>query len=562
MSSNERLSSTILSHVDIIAYIYSIVQHAGYEAIQNTEFQASKRNVCVIKPYIQGQNRATTDCIKTTSYGIDYDSNDIMIVGGAALNVYDYKLNEFKTRRGLGALEDYIKKKTSDIDIVWWPRPDTDNEIITSKSEAIITLVRVFKDKLIKGFSENKEALEKKIKPFIKNGNNSDNLEIDISSFHTWKAGVFNISIVFKIKNIILKICDVVVHDSGSSQRFDANGREITDLRFMIEDPVYCAPNPEYSNAITYLNIDDVNIAVPNIWSFVEQQMFAFDNLVRSRQIKGFINYKRVEFIKSLLSSFKLNNVSNKHNYKNLKEVFKTDNPEYITLIIEEITKRIYDSIDKEKQYILQLCDTINTTNDSIIRELCYKTKLLSQIPMIVAAEIENLDRIKDRIIQKSRQEELPVQKTEYNKLIGEIIKIQENLKGTLPIDILRTQHLKVRPSTEIQKKEKEINETSRVLKNKRNKNIKRNRETRKVQVQQFLPPPTPSMYYSQYKQPIQSPLLSYEPNMYYPQTGYQQTGYQQLSYPQTSYPQTYYRGKGRNNKTYKKPKQISNILI
>lgn len=552
MSYDENISSIILSNADIIAYIYGIVQYAGYKATQNKEVQISKNKVCTIKPYIAGQNRATTECKKSASYVIDYDANDIMIVGGAALNIYDYKLREFKERRKIGKLEEYIKKKTSDIDIVWWPRPDTDKEIITSKSEAIIKLVEVFKDELIRDFSINKDNIEKIIKPFITGANNSDKLSIEISTYHTWKAGVFNISITFKIKNIVLKICDIIVHDSGSSQRFDRDGNEITDLRFMVEDPVYCAPNPSYSNAIVYLNVDKFIVAVPNIWSFVEQQMFAFDNLIRSKQIKAFINYKRVEFIKNLLFRFKLNNVSNKQNYKNLIEVFKTDNPDYITLVVDEIDKRVDESINKENSEIINLCNTINTSKDNIINELCAKSQLLSQIPMIVTAEIENLGRIKDRIIQKSRQAELPKFKTEYNKLIGEIIKIQENLKSTTPIEILKTQHLKLRPSTEIQQKEKQINIAIKNWTNKREAdmkkeiNIKRNRETRKAQITyapQYTyntrsllpspPPPPQTNYYTPYRQPYyQPPLPQY--NSVYPVS-------------------SYYRGKGRRNKTHKK---------
>ena len=216
------------------------------------------------------------------------------------------------------------------------------------------------------------------IKPYIKNSSNADRLIIDISSFHTWKAGVFNISITFQIKGIILKICDVVIHDSGSSQRFDEDGQEITDLQFMTDDPVYCSPNPKHSNAFVYLNVNGINIAVPNIWSFVEQQIFAFDNLVRAKQVKSFINYKRVEFIKSLLINFKLNNASNKRNYKNLIEVIKTDNPELIKIILNKINSRIDNSIYKNNLDILQLCSTVNTSKDAIIEELCNKSYILS----------------------------------------------------------------------------------------------------------------------------------------------------------------------------------------
>lgn len=553
MSSDDKLSSTILSNVDIVAYIYRIIQYAGIKATRNKDVQASKNNICTIKPYVPGQNRVTADCVKSTLYGIEYNPDDIMIVGGAALNIYDYKLKEFKIRRKLGALEDYIKKKTSDIDIVWWPRPDTDKEVITSKSEAIIQLIEVFKNELIMGFSVNTENIEKKIKPFITNANNSDKLVIDVTSFHTWKAGVFNISITFKIKSILLKICDIAIHDSGSSQRFDADGKEITDLRFMIDDPIYCAPNPMYSNAISYFNITGVNIAVPNIWSFVEQQMFAFDNLVRSRQIKSFINYKRVEFIKLLLHSFKLNNTTNKQNYKNLMEVFKTSNPDYITILMNEIDTRVDQSVYKENSNILYLCNTINSSKDTIINELCAKSQLLIEIPTIVDVEISNLEKIKERIINKSRQTNYPQFKKSYNELIGEIVKIQTNLKESSPIEILKTQYSQERPSTYIQRKEQQINTASKQLLNKREANLRRNRETRKTSMaySQSYPPPPPPNYYAPYGQTYYQPPPP--PPIHYQQMSYQPV---QSMYPPT---QSYYRGrgKGRNNKTHKRNMRI-----
>jgi hypothetical protein len=64
----------------------------------------------------------------------------------------------------LGELNNYIKKKTSDIDMVWWPRPSTDKHLISSKSEAIIQLASVFREKLQEGFNTSTKVLESKIK--------------------------------------------------------------------------------------------------------------------------------------------------------------------------------------------------------------------------------------------------------------------------------------------------------------------------------------------------------------------------------------------------------------
>ena len=79
----------------------------------------------------------------------------ITIVGGAALNVYDYTLKALEERHTLEALENYIKKKTSDIDIVWWSHESRNikikliiNNFILQKYFFYITIQSAFGTKL------------------------------------------------------------------------------------------------------------------------------------------------------------------------------------------------------------------------------------------------------------------------------------------------------------------------------------------------------------------------------------------------------------------------------
>ena len=446
MDANELISSKILSDVEIIADIYNIVKAAGLAATNNPTVKSKHNDVCVLKPYQVGRTRLTEECRKTREYSIKYDANDITIVGGAALNVYDYKLRELKERRELEALDNYIKKKTSDIDIVWWPRSVSNKEIITSKSEAIIQLAQAFREELQQKFNDAANDLDVKVKPYISNISNADELSIYVEMFQTRPAGVFNINVQFRIKDKILKICDISLHDSGAGQRYDADGNEITTMQFMTEDPVYCSPNTGNMNSITYLNVKGIDIGVSNIHAFVNQQMLAFDNLIRVQNSKSLINYKRVEFVKKLLHSFKLRNERDRQNYAELFEVFGTRHADYPAFIIGEIDKRVYSSMIKLYKPILALCETINTVNDKIVGELCINARIaedtdthsknnLDMAERFAAIEQSRLQDLKEQVGRKKRLSPQKYKKDYaaiYDNLESKRISIQKMLASEI----------------------------------------------------------------------------------------------------------------------------------
>lgn len=391
MSTNE-VSSKILSDASIIAKIYEIIKDAGLIATKDRIVQADKSNVCIIKAN-QPHITRISGCTTSNKYSIEYDSNDLVIVGGAALNLYDYKLNDFKERHRINSLEKIVKKMTSDIDIVWWPRSVKDNSrknvsnvIVTSQSSAIHTLASKFVEILNQKFKDNLADLSELIKGLT---------NIEVIYFETRPAGVINININFIIGGVQVKMCDILVHDSGASQRYDFYGREITTILPMTDDTMYINPLPGRLNSVRYLIIDEINkteptkikqidVAVPNILLFVKQQMLAFNNLIRLGQPKSLINYKRIQYVKNLLSNFTPSN----NNINNLGEVFSTNNINYTRNVVAEIDNIINESISLNKLHISNLCSNPAIPKDIIITELCKKTVDLSKVGIL---EIEGL---------------------------------------------------------------------------------------------------------------------------------------------------------------------------
>lgn len=479
MSIEDSLSSKILTDVRIIANIYNIINIAGSKAINSDFVKSTSNNVNIVKPNIVGVNRRTADCrgakykkrrnmsnsglcIKSDEYMISFDENDIMIVGGAALNVYDYLLKDFKHRRGISAIEEYIKKKTSDIDIIWWPRLTSNvkapnksisNEIIVSTSEAIENLVTEFKKQLEIELNINIQLIRKLLIPYIDDISNDDILDFKINWIPIYPAGVHKLEIEFNIKGNILDLIDISIHDSGASQRFDINGNLINDLRYMDIDPVYCSPelsqteNSIHSFPINIDNTTSLMVRVPSIYSFIEQQMFAFDNLIRESQPKSLINYKRVEYIKLLLESWKNENKDDIY-------IIGTNIP----WSLKHLDERQNYSIDKFRDKILKLCDIINSKDDKYIEKLCirvfepFKKDRIAELDTIYKQfddtyQITRVDKYKKYKKQMFElRKKIDEIRTKYrNMSVDELIKITnilKNIRDTEEVNnILKQEH-------------------------------------------------------------------------------------------------------------------------
>ena len=363
--------------MEVIATIYQLVKEAGKFATRRILKEAQQNKVCIMMPYEKGINRVSATCLETTKYSAVYDPNHLTIMGGAAFNLYDYKVTNLKKRRSLSELKEYIKKRTSDIDINWWPVVTTRNNvmvkdmIVVAASPSISTLKDYFMMELIRIFDQHADQLLELIRPYLPGSNVAYQLKTSIYHFFTPKAGVYNIGINFIVKNYILKMCDINIHDSGASQRYDKNGEEITDLRPMTDDPTYSSPDPSNPYSISYLTVGEYDIAVPNIIGLVDQQLFAFSNLIRQDNMKYIVNYRRVLFIYRVLSSVHLHDPNNRENIQELLDIFQTTNSEYVTNLLHDIDQRVNETIEKNMKQIMDKCMELHGQSDSSLSDLC-----------------------------------------------------------------------------------------------------------------------------------------------------------------------------------------------
>jgi hypothetical protein len=355
------ISSAILINDFIIAKIYSIIKGAGLAATKTGDVISKKNDVCIIQSNQPGMTRKS-GCHKSTDYYIEYNSNDLVVVGGAALNLYDFKLRQFKGRHKMGGLETFVKKTTSDIDIVWWPHSvkdmsgrNTSDIIVTSQSGAIQILADVFVYILDQKMNENMDTLynffNEAVKPY-----SIDTFSHNISKKNIEAPGVISITIEFNINNINVKLCDISIHDSGSSQLFNRTGQYINTLLPMSDDLLYVTSNPVPRN-----DINNTYIAVPNILLFIYQQMFASNNMKRRGNIeKSSINFKRILYIKELLSRF----TNNEQNIRNLQNIFGITNTNTTKNIISKINSHTDIST---LEFKINEIDDISSLSTSVI---------------------------------------------------------------------------------------------------------------------------------------------------------------------------------------------------
>jgi hypothetical protein len=529
------ITSKIVANIDFVAKLYKIIKEAGGEAIK--EKRISDEEI-VVK--INSKSRFS-EPRKTKDYKVEFNQNDITIVGGEALNIYDYKLSSFKSNKGLNTLEKYIKKSTSDIDIVWWPRVTTKNnglitEIVTSRSEAIVHLTTNFRKILQAKLNENKTLIVENINPYINGYTNSDIINIDVAYNPYYALGTISLPINITVKGNILKLCDISIHDTGASQTYDMSGNKLDTLKYMTEDPVYSTPVPGTIKSILYLDVNGIDIAVPSILSFFNQQLFAFNNFVRAKNPKCLINYKRIEFLRLIL-----NKAENNSTYNKLIEVFNTNNSELLSNLERQMDDKVFESIEKYDKELREICGNFKNNSNSLVKELCHK-----KIPKIEEPKVRNMTGQEKFIIYQSEQAQ-KVRNEASKRLAASQIEYAKFLESQKALELEEKQKALERQKAleleEKQKREKEIQQKLQKFKEKFNKKQK-----------------VPS--YS-YQPPLQQ---GYSQQRGYPvQQGYpQQRGYlgQQI-YPSQqlgSYPQPqYYVGKGRKNKTIKKYKLKEN---
>jgi hypothetical protein len=313
------VAAELLMDNRLTAMIYPLIRAAAGNGYKSNE-------VCAY-PIEELATKRTLQCIPSSRYIIEYNPNDLTIVGGMAFSLYDHAIRDIKIARSLKPLKEYLTKNTSDIDMVWWPRifdsePQKSQEIITVSSPAIDKHVENFKEVII-GIFQNPQYIDLILELIKQSIPDIKSLTIDVKRNVTIQAGVNHIIIYFNITYqndtiIQLEICDISIHDGGSSQlTIGQQGRPI--LIPMEKDPMYVSQLQIKSLSITR----NIFINVPIMLKLIDQQLLAFSNLLERKLDKCLVNYNRIRYILFLLLPRNSARMA-------LLEMFNIDSPNYV----------------------------------------------------------------------------------------------------------------------------------------------------------------------------------------------------------------------------------------
>lgn len=404
MASNitpDYLSSKLISSDEFVPFMYDIIHTVGRKATNSDIVKSNIHNVCVIP---QDSSRRKPCSLKSSDrYTLTYDADDILIVGGVVLNLYDRIISKKQNNtRRIETLTDFLRRETLDIDMKWWPHVKTpDGTIITAFSEALQTLVDEFKKILDATLIEKKNDIFNKViialeKYFPLNSSDISSFEIITDRIPRRMGGYETVSIYFKIKSILIKMCEIAIYDGGNSQEFNLKGEKVNNIQPMSTDIYYSIPisttKPNIYKTIQHINIDGINIAIPSLIHYLIQQLFTFfiqtkdtGGEINSNKIekikKGINSYKRAFFIRELLSQFKSDSEFN----RNLFSKYVVGLPDFIKTqkkLLLWINANIYEIFNKNKRVLYNICEKLSSNNsdDTATKFMCDNIRAIKNI--------------------------------------------------------------------------------------------------------------------------------------------------------------------------------------
>ena len=396
----KEMAANLLSHVENIIYLTGLINSAASTAQNNIMHLKDKslKNTTHLLEANKANTLRNKAPMVSDMYRITYNPPDLTLIGGAVLTIYDHLLPAFKERHDIKSLQSYMKRRTTDIDMVWWPtiRLNDKTEFITSKtpaeqkkiqksytskedtylviytSPAIIEVVNVFAEALNNVFQDALPMIQSRVISALSiNESQVNTFEIEVSKKSFELAGTHTILVSFILNGIKMEeICQISLHDGGSSQLYRRDGEKNTSIETMHNDPVYCTVGNSYLIHLKDMHIKVLNvqtIQIPSILAFVEQQMFAFGNnmisasgtrlhvaLQQDKYAKAFVHFKRVFYLKLLLSDFNTANKNNERNYKTLVKQY-IPQPNIVRHVEEAIRSRMitFEShIQKARQVV------------------------------------------------------------------------------------------------------------------------------------------------------------------------------------------------------------------
>jgi len=315
---SKEIVSQLLLKKDLIRVLYLFIQIAAAEATSSESVTENSTNTCAYPIGALASSRKN-ECSETERYHVSYHPEDILIVGGVAISLYDEAISGIKLEyHNTSTLQRYVEKDTTDIDMVWWPRikdttPHLEENVVTINSQAISSLIAAYIGTLKSKFTDNSIIdIIKMSLPRIHQDITLVRIEVEESTIAIG-AGVKKILIYFIITipenqtEIKLEICDISIHDGASSQIEIApknkNNKQSSApiLRPMTNDPIYCDP---YTQKVAFPIFDEKKLYMPNIKSIINQQLFAFKRLLEAGEDKCIINYKRIRYLQLMIFEY------------------------------------------------------------------------------------------------------------------------------------------------------------------------------------------------------------------------------------------------------------------
>ena len=361
------MAAHVLSRVENIIYLTGLINLAAnntMNSIAQLGVNARRNQTHILKSSWdlesqQGITRRQAGT-PTDTYRIVYNPADITLIGGSVLTIYDHLLPASKAQHDIKPLQSYMQRRTTDIDMVWWPtiklneesalmKTKSDKErkemckkfvyekepyIVISTSPAIMTVADVFEEQLRTVFQEAIPTIQTNVLiALLENAVpiQVQTFSIDVSRKSQTITGTHTMIVSITVNGIIMEeICQISLHDGGSSQLYRRDGERITQLEHMMRDPVYCTIKNAYLIKLKEMNINVPHvhtIQIPSVLDFAEQQMFAFGNnmlpilaelgtvqqaphILHAKQYeryaKAFAHFKRAFYLKLVMHAFNL----------------------------------------------------------------------------------------------------------------------------------------------------------------------------------------------------------------------------------------------------------------
>jgi hypothetical protein len=297
----KKLSSELLTNLNLTSCVYLLIKSAA----KRIHDKMTKRNQTCAYPIGTLATNRQQMCAISTRYQMEYHPDDIMVVGGIAMALYDATMQDSKQTY---AIPYYLSRNTSDIDIVWYPRiidnePSMSYDVLTIRSPAMEEHV-VQLEEAMKQILQEKSIIMNNIVYNIKN-TIPHIVSVRLTVGHSdagLLAGVHKILIFCTLTymdhtTIMFELCDLSIHDGGSSQITQhEDGSRI--LVPMYHDPMYCSP----FEITTIYTPHYVGIGVPNLISMMKQQLLAFQNLLHKSSDKCIIYYRRIQYLQIIIA--------------------------------------------------------------------------------------------------------------------------------------------------------------------------------------------------------------------------------------------------------------------